>query len=143
MSEEQNWVEHRYATEKSLRENPPKVWNAVRAALQDACGSYKKHYHPSGGNLLCELENGVRVRIDLPRPLKMYHEPHHLSDPQIITSIVVEFDYEVPEIRWADDKGSHRIKISANEDKAFLAEGGAEVTADQLSERILSRLLFT
>ena len=132
-----NWVEQRYAIENCLTNQKGEVWNQVRAALQDACKSFRDHYASSvPAKLTDQLENGSRIRISLPFPVPM----RQTGDQ--ITGIVVLFNASIPAIDWADDDGSHRALISSDEKEAFIVDAGKRITPDELSRKILEPLFF-
>jgi len=141
MSEQTNWVERRAAVEKSLATNSGTVWNGVRSAVQDACESYRKHYAVTTERQLTDtMENGNRLRIDLPNPVPLQLGGHKVE--RVITSIVISFNPRIPAIEWADNRGSHQVKISADEHEAFLENAGNRISPDSLSQMILERVLF-
>lgn len=120
-----NWVDRRARRERLLSEGGPEVWQQVRAALQDACESYTRHYDQLQRQLRCELENGIRLRITHGR-----------------TTILVAFVQELPAIVSAANQGKLIFTIDADEDSAFVEHQGRRITPDEISELILKDLLF-
>lgn len=141
MQERKNWVSRRIAVEKSLLNNSRCVWNEVRSALQDACSSYSDYYCAGRGKeLTSALENGSRIRIDLPNPVTIVGPSMALESKAM--SIVVAFNHKLPAVEWADDNGSHSVMIAADEKEAFLFDGEKRLSPDELSRIILEHLLF-
>jgi hypothetical protein len=135
-----NWVEKKAATERNLSQDGLGIWNEVRSAIQDACESWKEHYAPSGSQgPTITLENGTRMRVEPPRIIWMKATLPPFHDPTRLEYVLIYLDKDVPAIKWTDDTGGHEVKIMADENKAFLS---GNITADDLSKRILEHLLF-
>jgi hypothetical protein len=56
-----NWVERRSKVERAVGEQADRVWNDIRAAIQDACASFERLYPDQPIEVF--LENGHRVRV--------------------------------------------------------------------------------
>jgi hypothetical protein len=134
-----NWVERRAAVEKYLAEGKREIWNKVRASIQDACESYKRNYGTREPYVTATLENGSRIRVDLPR---MIVTGTYGLGQKVIKSIVVSYSSDVPSIDWADDQGNHQLKISSDENGAFVVDGVKRLSADEVSQKILEPVLF-
>ena len=136
-----NWVQRRARREFLLDSKADEVWNDVRAAVQDACDTYNEHYSPPNQPTVdYKLENGHRLRITKTVPADGLTVFHPVKE-----TLVVAFDKAAPAITMSrDSTGTRAFRIDARETEVFAkGDDGTKVSADQLSEKILERFLFS
>ena len=133
MSEGSNWIERRFSLESSLKTHSVEVWHSVRAAIQDACESFRDRYEIADTSALTDrLENCSRMMVSL-----------FLARGGSRRTTVISFNPKVPAIEWGTEDGDRRVVISADENKAFLVdEEGKPTTPDTISKLILEPILF-
>jgi cobalamin biosynthesis Mg chelatase CobN len=134
-----NWVERQAFRDRILETEAPKVWSAVRSALEDACKSYNEYYghDPNTQEVTCHLENGSRVVVVRNRAIN--------TDGGIILrneEVVISFEKATEEIKVARKDKAEKFTISSNETSAFVAHGEKVIDADEISRLILWPLLF-
>jgi hypothetical protein len=129
-----NWVDRKAQREALVTAKSGDVWNDIRAALQGACASFKKHYDE---DLTCKLENGKSIRIE--RTIRTDRK-RILQD--LIVDVLVQFDSELAAITATYQSGAVTFAIGSDQESVFPLEGQERKTIDQLSERILRAVLF-
>jgi len=134
-----NWVDRRAIREGNLDVGAPKVWDQVQRALQDACDSFNEHYPQANRENAadCKLESGHgrRVRRIISADLKAYHHAQELE-------VLVTFDEAPPSINATFAEGVLTFRIEADEESAFATLANKRMTPDEISEKILERVLF-
>jgi hypothetical protein len=128
-----NWVERRALIAATLERETPALWDKIRAALQDACASFKKHYERAANGLQCELENGLRVLITR-------HDG--VNDRE---RIVVAFDESRRTVDVTTNTGRMFFKIDCDRKGVFIhayQDRNATYSPDELSRNILESFFF-
>ena len=138
-----NWVERKKARQAALISGASTIWNDVRAAIQDACASYNAWQAGSSVSktVVCALENGKRIRLSKELREVLSNTTYH---DQTIT-VVIEFHMDAkPWISVAGDGpvATAKFVIDADEKEAFIKINNEISSGDQVSEKILSPLLF-
>jgi len=129
-----NWVERRAAREAALKKHSADVWHSIRSALQDACGSFRKHYADEG-ILEDKLENGNRLHISL----RLERNPAKGRYQEARKDVLISFNEDKAIIEYITDESTRTVEISSDETSAFLKE---QISPDELSRRILEPVLF-
>ena len=131
---ETNWVEQLARIDKTLIDQTPDVWAAVRSALEDSCKSYNDHYVKADLDKVAYLpENGNRIRIKF-----RVHE----TDRSTPGELLVRFDETAPCIEVTGDVHTRKMIIKADSDRAFVGIGDRVLTADEVAQLILEPALF-
>lgn len=129
-----NWVDRTAARDRALKQHASEFWQDARAAVQDCCESFKKHYCP---NLECRLENGHRVRIMRPFP-----SPDLRLQPQSTERyVIVSFNSDVPCIDVTVDETSRQFAIDSDGTRLFITSTGHEITLDEFTREALESAL--
>jgi hypothetical protein len=119
-----NWVERKSTREANLKDHAEDVWQNVRAAIQDCCESFRKHYN---GDIKDDLENGMRIRITV---------PYRTAPKQ---TILVSFNQARATIEVTTGASATKAyHIDADETHAFITDDNhKEVNADQFTQLTL------
>jgi hypothetical protein len=148
-----NWIDRR-ARRESLLKGADGAWNQVRAAIQDACDSFNKHY-PAQAPVQCEQENGNRLCITRTIP----------ADPALTFGarrLQVLVTFTSAKITAVYNDRSSTYKITADDESVFVVDRRAagrppehldprqlgrtdrdrRMPPDDLSEAILKSILF-
>lgn len=135
-----NWVARRKHSEITLKREAPNIWNALRAAIQDACETFREEYNAGDDTLLCKLENGKRILVAArvaARGVLQRDTPK--------THVVIAFDQESSTIEVTYDKGSMSLAIEYIEDEdvvTIVDHHDGPLSSDEASQHILERILF-
>jgi hypothetical protein len=123
-----NWVERKAARRDNLQNQAQEVWQNVRAAIQDCCESFRKHYNQG---LEDKLENGTRIRLTVP------------YDTALRQTVIVGFNQRANEIEvTVGALASKTYRIDANETHAFVTnQDGKEISADEFTQTALEGAL--
>lgn len=117
-----NWVARKHRRETMLEQGTAALWHDVRAAIRDACDSFREHYGP----VECNFENGKKVMV-LRGALQ----------------VVVTFEpAPLPRIAVTCDSKPTFIAFGVDDDGAFMGTADKRDTPDQVSERILAPVFF-
>jgi hypothetical protein len=123
-----NWVDRR-AHRESLLKGADSVWNQVRAAIEDACESFNKHY-PAQAPVQCEQENENRLYITRTVP-----DDRDLTFGATRVRVLV-ITFTSPKITAVYEDRSSTYTITADDESAFVIDRRA---ARSLSERLHQR----
>lgn len=139
MSHDLNWVKRRALRERMLSAGAPKVWEAARAALQDACDSYNEHYpvDPNRKEITFAFENEKRFQIT--RTL-FANRVDRYTDTQ--SKVLISFNEDAPSIEVASDTAAFTCLIKADEKSAYAVHDNEPISADELSRLTLEPLFF-
>lgn len=133
-----NFIDRRAAAAELLQLHAPEQWQNLRAAVQDCCESYTKHYsQQEHSSLTCVPENGNRLRLTL--QLK----PDHLERIRPQTNILlIAYDPKAFAISiTSDDKSDVLLTFASDEQRLWLTYKNHEIDEDESCQLLLSAFL--
>ena len=134
-----NWVERRGICETNRREQAPKIWQEVLAALQDACESFSKHYpfeKRANCNPCTPDDDGQVARIT--RIAQKLSGSVLVPDGKPDEVAVVTFTKQ----SFSISSGKLKLSIQSDDSGVCVMESDKHLTPDEVSRRILEPHLF-
>jgi len=135
-----NWIDEKFSSEESLKDQAPQLWQQVRSAIQDSCASYNLRYEKSPEtNANCTIENGKRVRVQ--KKIRKVQGPGYLDD---LTVLVAEFKDNPPRISVTGDDPvkTLELEIVASPLGVVIAPAINPTSPDAFAKLALESLLF-
>jgi hypothetical protein len=127
-----NWIDRRALCGKQLGNASAVVWQQVKAAIDECCGSYRKHFAGTA-QILNQDQNGHRVLIDV----RFIFPP---GDPRQIS--IVFSDAEKTIRVTVDGEKAAVFEIEADENHPFIMWQGKEIDAEQFTQIALEKPFF-
>ena len=111
------------------------LWKELRAAILDACDSYKEHYGNELREAECQMENDHRIRITVRRKMSDSFGPS-------VQIVVVSLNKPDRTIHATSNHRSLGGHVHCNNDGVYFVADDQRVSADELCQMILEPILF-
>jgi hypothetical protein len=145
-----NWVEKRARHDQKLKDEnawmaakaaikDETIWMDAKAAITDCCRSFQRHYSCLA-TVDCEHVTAKYTRVFVTFNKQIPGQPPP-ADPRV-TLVEIMFDGAKPQITVTIGENVTYFPIDANEERAFVAHYGRELSPDEFSRIALEDVFF-